>query len=169
MAEVIVLTGFMGSGKSTVGRLVADALGLLFVDLDAEIERREGRSIPRIFAEGSEADFRRVEGRVLEEVLAAADESGFVLALGGGTLTQVAARDALRGRARVVFLDTPVEVCWSRARHSQRPLATSEEDFRSLAAGRSTSYRETADITVSTEGLSRGQVAKRVLEAVKRG
>ncbi len=79
----VVLLGYMGSGKSTVGRLLADGLGIPFLDLDAVIERQDGQSIPEIFAEKGEIHFRKLEHQVLMALLE--DSSSFVLALGGGT------------------------------------------------------------------------------------
>ena len=167
MAQVVALSGFMGSGKSTVGPLVARSLGWRFVDLDAEIERREGRAIGRIFDEDGESGFRLVEERVLEDLVDETEEAGdLVIALGGGTVTIPGARELVRGRVRVVFLDTPTAVAWERARSSGRPLATAEEAFVRLAAERDVVYRSTADVVVSTAGLPAAAVAQRVVEAL---
>ena len=124
----------MGSGKTTVGRLVAAALGWTFVDLDDEVERRERCPIGQIFAQEGEAAFRRVELEVLREVLAAhgADE-GLVLGLGGGTLTQAEARALLARRSTVIYLAVSPDVAWERVRGTGRPLAVSWEAFTALS------------------------------------
>jgi 3-dehydroquinate synthetase/shikimate kinase len=130
----LALIGFMGAGKSTVGEEVARLTGRPFVDTDAEIERRHG-PIPALFVRG-EAEFRQVEQEVVDEALAAAEPA--VIALGGGAFE--AARS---DRALAVLLDVDVDTAWERSRDSGRPLAQSEEAFRSLYASRD--YRGAAD------------------------
>ncbi|MBQ6911302.1 MAG: dephospho-CoA kinase, partial [Bacteroidales bacterium] len=84
---LVALTGFMGCGKSTVGRLLADALGCPFIDLDEAIVKKAGRPIPVIFEADGERGFRRLEKQVLEQTVAKYAENTAVLALGGGTVT----------------------------------------------------------------------------------
>ena len=86
---IISLTGFMGCGKSCIGKILSEKLGFKFIDLDTWIEEHEGRSVRRIFTENGEAGFRRIETAALGEVIE--EEGDMVLALGGGTLTSAAA------------------------------------------------------------------------------
>jgi len=167
VASLIALSGFMGSGKTTVGRLIAAALGWTFVDLDVEVERRELCPIGRIFAERGEAAFRRVELRVLREVLAApGSEEGLVLGLGGGTLMQAEARALLAAQGKVIYLSVSPDVAWERVRGTGRPLAVSREAFIALFARREATYRESADLVIDTESLTPDEVADRAIHVV---
>lgn len=132
----LILTGFMGTGKSTVGRLVAQAACLIFVDTDARIVLREGRSIPRIFADDGEAAFRRIELDVLRELAA---HSGQVIATGGGALISPQARQAVEGDNLIVCLTAAPEVIARRlASSSDRPLA---QQWRELLVQRQPVYQ----------------------------
>lgn len=112
----------MGSGKSTVGKILADALGLAFVDLDEEIVREEGRSIPEIFTSVGEAGFREIEFRVLKKVLGS--RGAFILALGGGTVTLPRSAVLVREKTLCIWLQASPEELWARLRDeaSGRPL-----------------------------------------------
>ena len=116
----IFLIGFMGSGKTTVGRLLAQLLGWDFVDLDENIERRESMSIERIFEVQGEAYFRDLELRVLKDI---AGKSRAVVALGGGTPTHDATWPLLRRHGIVVYLSCRAEELYRRLQHDEnRPL-----------------------------------------------
>jgi 3-dehydroquinate synthetase/shikimate kinase len=130
----------MGSGKSTVGKQVAEATGRPFVDLDAFIEERHER-IPELFARG-EAEFRRIEEDGLATVLAFPDA---VIALGGGAVLSPASRARLANRAFTVYLHVDVDTAWERVRGSDRPLAQREDDFRKLYKSRQAVYTLAAD------------------------
>jgi shikimate kinase/3-dehydroquinate synthase len=136
----LALAGFMGAGKSTVGRRVAELTHRPFVDLDAEIEARHG-PIPELFEQG-EPEFRRLEENLLAEALAGADS---VIALGGGAVLSPLNRERLKARAFTVHLEVDVKDAWERARGSNRPLARSEEEFRRLYDSRRRVYAETAE------------------------
>jgi shikimate kinase/3-dehydroquinate synthase len=136
----LALAGFMGAGKSTVGRKVAELTHRPFVDLDAEIEARHA-PIPELFEQG-EPEFRRLEENVLAEALAGADS---VIALGGGAVLSPLNRERLKARAFTVHLEVDVKDAWERARGSNRPLARSEEEFRRLYDSRRRVYAETAE------------------------
>ncbi len=134
MAPVLVLTGFMGSGKTTVGSKVADLLGWSFVDLDEEIVKAEGISIPEVFASKGEAAFRARECEVLGSLLGeGAPGAGLVLALGGGTLESSAAVALVKGRGGVVYLEVDAAAAWARVEESGRPLARERHAVRSPA------------------------------------
>jgi shikimate kinase / 3-dehydroquinate synthase len=137
----IALIGFMGAGKSTIGREVAELVQRPFVDLDRVIEERHGR-IPQIFEERGEDEFRRLEEQSLAEALAGPTA---VIALGGGAVLSPLNRERLRARAFTVFLDVDVVTAWERSRGSDRPLAQREEEFRQLYASRLAVYHELGD------------------------
>lgn len=169
MATVIALSGFMGSGKSAIGRVVANRLGRRFVDLDVEVERAAGASIEELFAEGGETGFREVERRTLVKILQEIRvwEEGVVIALGGGTVTWPASASALAEGATVVLLTASFEDQWARAAGTGRPLARSAEAFGRLAEARREIYLRTADVVVDTAGLDLEASAGVVIEALR--
>lgn len=147
----IVLTGFMGSGKSSVGKDLATMLGLRFVDLDAEIESREGRSIPEIFAAEGEAVFREIETSVARDVLAS--KALAVIATGGGFPIQETNRKLVRdcSQAVVVYIDVSVEEAARRvAGDVHRPLAQDKARFEALYNTRKPIYEAFADFKITT-------------------
>jgi shikimate kinase len=156
-SRVVCLTGFMGSGKSTVGRLLAAQLAWHFSDLDAEIESESGLSISQIFAQKGEAVFREIEYECLKRGLAAASarNTRLVLALGGGTFTQPRNATLLREPARgaaVIWLDCPAEELLQRCvLMGDRPLFRDEASFRKLYEERLPYYRQ-ADYRVESGG-----------------
>ncbi|MCF8604526.1 shikimate kinase [Gordonia sp. HY442] len=140
---VVVLAGFMGSGKSTVGRMLAGRLAVDFVDTDAEIARRAGRGIPEIFAAEGEDGFRKIEADVVGDVLASARG---VVALGGGSPTVPAIRAALVGH-HVVYLEIGADDGFARVRDSDRPLLAADDPadrYRDILAARTENYRAVA-------------------------
>jgi shikimate kinase len=159
--ERIVLTGFMGSGKSTVGRSLAQRLSWRFVDLDSLIEQREGRAVSRIFAESGEAVFRAMETEALASSL---QEPRLVVALGGGAIETLANRHALRGAAQTctVLLTASFETLYDRCLQQiaaaagsplpVRPLLGDREAAAARLARRDANYRGTADIVMDTTG-----------------
>lgn len=135
----IFVVGFMGAGKSTVGRALAARLAWPFVDLDDEIEAAEGAKITGIFAERGEAEFRRIETEALRRLLASRDSA--VVALGGGAFTIAANRDLLRDHGPTVWLDCPFETVRRRVAHeTHRPLARDPERFAALYQTRREAY-----------------------------
>src|SRR5262245_13433691 len=121
----LALVGFMGAGKTTIGREVAEWLGREFVDADDRIEDTVGQAIPEIFAEHGEDGFRLREAAVLEYTLRRSPPC--VVALGGGAVLSPAVRETLREDAFTVVLDVDVETAWARVRGSDRPNAQDEE------------------------------------------
>jgi len=142
----LVLVGFMGSGKSTLGRAAAERLGRPFLDLDEAIEERAGMAIPELFAERGEEGFRRIEEHAVRVALAAREPA--VLALGGGAVTSAMTRELLR-RTFVVAIPIEADAAWVRARDSSRPLAQDEAVFRRLYEERLPLYAAVADASAS--------------------
>jgi shikimate kinase / 3-dehydroquinate synthase len=157
LGKHLALIGFMGAGKSTIGRQVAERTGRQFVDTDEEIERRHG-PIPELFERG-EPEFRALEEQVVAEALGGPVS---VLALGGGAVLSEGTRDRLRAHAFTVWLDVDAETAWERVRGSDRPLARDPHDFHRLFEQREPVYGETSDwIASDVDGVLLG--ALRVL------
>jgi shikimate kinase len=154
----LVLTGYMGAGKTAVGRRVAARLDRTFTDADREIERRAGMAIPEIFSRKGEVWFRRTEETVIRELLAG--EPG-VLALGGGALESARTRGLIARVADVVWLRASVDVAWARVEGSDRPLAGDRERFARRAVARESGYREAAALEVDADDAA-DEVAARV-------
>jgi shikimate kinase len=161
----LVLTGYMGAGKTSVGRRVAGRLDRDFVDADRAIEERAGMPIPEIFSRRGELWFRRTEETVIRELLAG--EPG-VLAVGGGALQSARTRGLLQRTTDVVWLRTSVEVAWSRVKDSDRPLAADRARFERRAAAREAGYREAARLEVDADGPL-DEVASRVAAWAQHG
>jgi shikimate kinase / 3-dehydroquinate synthase len=163
----IALIGFMGAGKSTIGREVARLAQRQFVDLDEEIEKRHG-PIAKIFDERGEPEFRRIEEELAAEVLAY--EHPLVIALGGGTVMSEGTRHVLAGRALNIWIEIDVEEAWRRARSTDRPLARDEEAFRRLYGDRQALYLETCagtatdveDVLLHALAISLGSASQEV-------
>ena len=134
--RLVCLTGFMGSGKSTVARLLASQLGWIGIDLDKRISDETGLSIPEIFSRHGEPEFRRIESDHLARVVAEAVETGKprVVSLGGGTITQPRNLALLReSGATLIWLECPIEQLLVRcAQITDRPLFRDEDSFRRL-------------------------------------
>jgi len=153
-APNLFFVGPMGAGKTTVGRRVADRLGLPFFDLDHEIEGHTGAAIALIFELEGESGFRQREQTVLAEMAA---REGIVLSTGGGAVLAEANRQVLRERGFVVYLETTVDQQLARlARDRKRPLLAApnrRERLRELATQRDPLYRAVADLTVPAAGI----------------
>jgi shikimate kinase len=159
----VVLVGFMGAGKTSVGQELARRLSWRFVDLDDEIVAREGRSITELFEKSGEAAFRAAECRALAALLARRPER-LVLALGGGAFVERENADALRTAGLpVIFLDAPVETLRARCAGTgiTRPLFRDEARFRALYDERRPRYLG-ATHHVATEHRNVAQVAGEV-------
>ena len=143
----VFLVGMPGSGKTTVGRLLAARLGARFVDLDDVVEREAGRTIDEIYAAGGEAAFRDLEEGAMADVAASVGAEDAVVATGGGVVLREANRRVLSGGSEVVFLDAPPEVLLPRIRGTAgRPLLRSGTPFDRIAADRRPLYEEVATI-----------------------
>lgn len=160
----LVLVGLPGSGKSTIGALVADALGRTFLDFDLEIARREGVPVPEIFAERGESGFRDLEEALTAELQ---PRGNMVLAPGGGWITRASTVALIRPPARLVYLKVTPATALRRmgAEAAGRPLLRHPDPAGELArllAGRHGAYG-TADLVVEVEDLAPQEVAERVV------
>jgi shikimate kinase len=159
--KLIYLLGFMGSGKSTVGSMLASALGWPLIDLDTLIEAGQGLSIREIFENSGESFFRQIEHAALTE---ASKAEPAVIALGGGTFAQSPNVELIReSGGATVWLDCPPEILRTRcAGLENRPLFRDEQSFSQLLADRLPYYR-LADFRVSTEGRTPEEVVEQIL------
>ena len=158
----IVLAGFMGAGKTTVGRILSALLHIPFVDTDALIEQRYG-PIPRIFSEKGEAFFRKVEEGVVSEVL----ERNFdmVVATGGGALTSQKTLKAVFEKSVPVYLKCAEEVCFDRVKGTDRPLARDFASFQKLFRARRPVY-ESLPLFAETDRADASLVAEQIKAVV---
>lgn len=167
----IFLIGYRGTGKTTVGQLLAAALGWGFVDADERIEADAGRTIADIFAAQGEAGFRDREATVLDELCRGADR--IVVATGGGVILRPANRALLTAAGYVAWLTAPPDHLWDRIQADQstaarRPNLTAAggvEEVKRMLAVREPLYREVAVREFLTEGLSPADVAAAILAA----
>jgi len=165
---IITLTGFMGCGKSTVGRILADRLAWDFVDLDSYIEHKKGLSIPDFISSEGEQAFRMVEGDCLRDVVAMSEIRGrnTVVALGGGTICTVALRPLLLERTKLVYLKAD-EACLEQrlaSSSANRPLLKNNR-ISDLLEIRRPLY-EMAQLTVDTNGKEPEQIAETIKNAI---
>lgn len=171
-ARIVALTGFMGAGKTSVGRALAALLGWRFFDLDQEIELQQKATVREIFQGQGEAQFREIETAALREMLERVPAPArMVIAVGGGTFVQPHNAVLLRNAgARVVFLETPLEEmlerCGTESQSPEgnlRPLASDPDAFRALYARRLPQYRS-ADVTLSTAGKTAEENAQEIAD-----
>jgi len=160
----IYLVGFMGSGKSTVGRRLAAELGWPFEDLDAVIETREGTTISDLFAQHGEPEFRRRESEALKAAVAQVPRGHpLVLALGGGAFTPEANRVRLKDHGISIWLDCPLERTRERvAKERHRPLARDPEAFAALYEARKPIYA-LADYRIDADTDDDNETVRRIL------
>jgi shikimate kinase len=160
----VVITGFMGAGKTAVARALAARLGCLMTDADEFITAREGRTPQGIIDGEGEPRFRELESRALEEILA--DGAARIVALGGGAWTIQSNRDLIaRDSCVTVWLDAPFELCWqriARARLNARPLARDREAAREIYEARRALYALASHRVASDESKSVDCVAAEI-------
>ncbi len=171
--RAVFLVGFMGAGKTSVGRTLAGRLNWSFQDLDDRIVEREGRSVASIFQESGERAFREAEHAALRDVLENLGRgAGQVVALGGGAFAEKRNTRLLRDAAiATVFLDAPAEELWLRCSRqeresgTERPLLKRMNQFRKLYQSRRESYLEAA-VTVQTGGREVEEIASDIAETL---
>ncbi len=164
----LVLVGMMGAGKSSIGKRLAERLGMRFVDADAEIEAAAGQSIPEIFAEHGEPYFREGEKRVIGRLL---EDRGLVIATGGGAYMNADTRAHVHRRGVAIWLRAEMDVLMHRVRkRSNRPLLKTvdpEATMRSLMEARHPVYG-LADVTVQSREVAHEVIVAEILEALAR-
>jgi len=161
----IALTGFMGTGKTSVGRLLAKDLGMTFIDLDEIIEEEAGMSIKDIFEKSGEARFRELERQALRRVISGEFGEGIVLATGGGAVVDEENRALLRGWGVIVCLTASVSTILERtSRASVRPLlerGDRRSEVMKLLSRREEAYRD-SDMVLDTTGDSVRDVVRKI-------
>ena len=160
---MITLTGFMGSGKTTVGKVLADFLGCPFFDLDDLVVKKAGKSIPDVFAQDGEPAFRQLEARVLRQMVEKYAENTVVLALGGGAVLAPASAALLQEKTVCIYLRATLETLLARleGETAGRPLADADRAAR--RADRTPVYEQTAHVVIDTDGLSPEEIADEII------
>lgn len=168
----IILIGYRATGKTTLARLLAEKLGWQWIDADIEIERRAGKTISQIFAEDGEPAFRDLESRVIADLCG---QNQLVIAAGGGAPMRPENRRAMKSSGKVVWLQASPQTIYQRmytdpTTAQRRPNLTTRgglEEIVELLAKREPVYRETADLTVNTEGKAPEALAEEILAALR--
>jgi len=166
---LIVITGFMGSGKSTVARALASRLGSSMIDLDSEILKREGRTAQQIIEDDGEPTFRDIEARILRDVLQ--DKFAGVISLGGGAWVLKENRDLIADAEGIsVWLDAPFDLCWQRilSGNEGRPLAKNEQESLDLYYKRRDAYAKASLRVEATKNKTADEIAAEIVEALER-
>lgn len=159
----ISLIGFMGAGKTVVGKALAASLNLPYLDLDEEIERIEGKSVYRIFADEGESYFRRREWEVLQSL----EEGDLILSVGGGAYTIDDNINLINERSHSVWLTCDINICIERcaATAAQRPLFNDPVEFAKLYKHRQQYYKR-AHFHVDSNSDSPQQIAEKIIETI---
>ncbi len=168
--EHIILIGFMGSGKTTIGKRLAKATGWTFTDTDERIEKAQGTSISAMFAERGEQYFRDLETDMLKTLQS--EEEPLVISVGGGLPVRAENRKLMRELGKVVYLTADVETLMHRLRGDRtRPMLQSgvslKDRIEELMAARGALYEDAADVKVATDGKSRETIVNEILDALR--
>lgn len=164
----IILIGFMGTGKSIVGKKLSHMLKMNYIDTDEVIEKSEGKSIPDIFKQLGEDHFRSVESRT---VTALQDYDNFIIATGGGIVLKPENVEKLKNTGYLVLLTAAPEVIFDRVKgYQHRPLLSDKPQKRiiELLGKRNPIYRSVADIIIDTSNMSVDEVAREIIRELKR-
>lgn len=169
MKKNIFLIGFMGTGKTTVTKELAQLGEFQELDMDAEIEGRENKAVSEIFAENGEEYFRNLETELIKECEA---KSGFVIACGGGVVLRQENVESMKKSGCIFWLTADPKTVYERVRTGKsRPLLTGHMNIKYISALmelRDGCYQAAADVTVSTDGRDPRDVAAEILEIVKK-
>ena len=167
MFRNLVLVGFMGSGKSSVGRILSSLTGFALVDTDTLVAQEAGQSIPAIFKQHGEDHFRALETKVLQSLVG---RIGLIVATGGGVIVAEENRKLLPQIGPVVWLDASPEQLYQRVKHSKRPLLQTDDPRRTveeLYRQREPLYREAATVRIDSGTLTHRQTAEAVLNTLQ--
>jgi len=168
MTENIILVGFMGTGKSTIGRSLSQTLSYPVIDTDQLIEKQQGRSIPEIFEEEGEDAFRDMETALLRSLL---NQSGHIISTGGGIIIREENRQLLRKMGYVIWLvASPEEIHNRTSRTNNRPLLNNEdpaETIRKLLETRIPLYKECAHLAIETNQLNFDEITTGIIESAR--
>lgn len=162
--KAVYLCGFMGCGKTTVGKILAERLECDFYDMDEYIVERENMKIPQIFSEKGERYFRETETAVIREL---AEKKG-IIACGGGAMLKRENAEIAGENGIVVYIDVPFETCYGRiSGDKNRPIVMSntKEELEFIYDSRIPLYKENSSVTVSGDGTA-GEIAGRILEEI---
>ena len=166
----------MGSGKSTIGPIAANALGWNFIDLDEVIERKLGEKISVIFAEKGETEFRKIERETLKEISV---NKNLIISLGGGTIVDQKNLNFMKAKGKIIFLEASPESYYKRLRFkNDRPVLKNENDellsqeelkqrIINLLSYRKKFYSQ-ADVTIQTDGISIGKTVDNLVRIITR-
>lgn len=163
--KAVYLCGFMGCGKSVVGKKLAEKLGCEFYDMDQYIVKREGMKIPEIFAEKGEKYFREAETAAIKEL---AENKG-IIACGGGAMLKKENSEIAAENGIVVYIEVPFEVCYGRiSGDKNRPIVmnNTKEELEFIYDSRVPVYRENSSVTVSGNGTV-AEIADRIADLIK--
>lgn len=167
-ARNLILIGFMGTGKTTVGQRVAHSLGFRFIDTDKLIVKQSGKPIPRIFEEEGEEAFRRLETETLRRC---AEGEGQVISTGGGIVTREENCEILRRAGYVVWLRASPEIIFERIRRNRnRPLLQTPDPMKTiheLLEARNALYESCADLSITTDPLTMEETCFGVAESAR--
>jgi shikimate kinase len=162
----IFLIGFMGAGKTTVGRVLAKRLGLDFIDLDEVVKKELAMTIPDIFSSFGEDFFRNEESKALQSVAHANNQ---VIATGGGIVLREENWEIMKSSGITIYLKAPAEILWSRVKdNTSRPLLYGENPFERLQEllSKRVSLYEKADLIVNTENITPARVAEEIIRGL---
>lgn len=165
MMKPIFLCGFMGCGKSTIGKLLASKLNLEFIDADTYIEQSAGMNIPDIFRLKGEQHFRELEYECCKEL---AQRKNCIVATGGGMLTFARCWNAIKECGIVIYLDPSFQVCYQRIKNSNRPLvvSNSKEELCKLYQKRHSLYRSHSHFALNNQ-QSPGEMVENIIACLK--
>ncbi len=168
MQRNIILIGFMGTGKSTIGRNLSRTFGYPLLDTDQLIEENQKTTIPELFAQRGESTFRDLETQTLQSLH---NHSGHIIATGGGIIERPENRPLLRQLGYVVWLIAkPAEILKRTSRNTNRPLLNHDDPARTikeLLATRTPHYRDTAHLSIETDQLSFDEVTAGIIESAR--
>ncbi len=164
----IILIGFRGTGKTTIGKMIAQRLGKEFIDADEFLEQKQGKAIKDIFAEGGETLFREIEAQIIAELCLLDDR---VIATGGGAILREENVRRLKKNGMIIFLDADVDTLYKRIREDaqtqqKRPSLTNlsaHEEIEYLLAYRRPLYDRIADLVINTADLPKNDAVSKIV------